>query len=401
MRTLTFTTLYPNAARPSHGLPVETRLRHVLNTGEVETRVLAPVPWFPWRHPRFRDYAVHARAPRSEVRNGIRVEHPRYPLIPKVGMTMAPLLLANAMRPVVARLLEEFSFDLIDAHYFYPDGVAAVMLGRRFGKPVIVTGRGTDLNLIPQYRAARRMIQWAAHNAAGIVTVCEALKRQLVLLGVPERRITVLRNGVDLERFRPVDRESVRARLGFGGTTLLSVGNLLPLKGHDIVIRALPMLPGCNLVIAGQGPEHMRLVGLAGELGVAHRVTFAGVLSQEDLRQYYGAADVLVLASSREGWANVLLESLACGTPVIATNVGGTSEIIRSAAAGVLIEQRTPEAIAHAVASLLAHCPGRAVTRRYAERYGWAATTQGQLDLFRDVLGLAASPVAARIAVEA
>ncbi|HWI14795.1 MAG TPA: glycosyltransferase family 4 protein, partial [Burkholderiales bacterium] len=169
MKVLTFTTLYPNAARPSHGLPVETRLRHVVNTGQVETRVVAPVPWFPSGHPRFRDYAVYARAPRVEVRNGIHIDHPRYPLIPKVGMTVAPFLLSRAMRAVVARVLEEFPFQLIDAHYFYPDGVAAVMLGRYFGKPVVVTGRGTDLNVIPGYRMPRRMIRWAADNAAGIV----------------------------------------------------------------------------------------------------------------------------------------------------------------------------------------------------------------------------------------
>lgn len=401
MKMLTFTTLYPNAARPSHGLSVETRLRHVLDTGQVETRVLAPVPWFPYKHPGFRDYAVYARAPHAEVRNGIRILHPRYPLIPKVGMTLAPFLLARAMRPIVARLLDEAPFDLIDAHYFYPDGVAAVMLGRYFGKPVVVTGRGTDLNVIPQYRMARRMIQWAAGNAAGIVTVCEALKTQLVGLGVPAQRVRVLRNGVDLDRFRPVDRRAVREKLRFTGTTLLSVGNLLPLKGHDLVIRALQLLPECSLVIAGQGHEHMHLVELARNLDVAHRVTFAGVLSQEDLRQYYGAADVLVLASSREGWANVLLEALACGTPVIATNVGGTSEVIQSSAAGLLLEQRTPEAVAHAVKALLGCYPSRGVTRRYAEQFSWRATTEGQLELFRTVLGMPRMPATPRIAVEA
>lgn len=401
MKMLTFTTLYPNEACPNHGLPVETRLRHVVNTGQVETRVLAPVPWFPSSHPRFRGYAMYARAPHTEIRNGIRVLHPRYPLIPKVGMTAAPFLLAQAMRPVVARLLDEFAFQFIDAHYFYPDGVAAVMLGRHFGKPVIITGRGTDLNLIPEFRLPRRMIQWAAKHAAGIVTVCEALKMQLVALGVPAQRIRVLRSGVDLERFRPVDRTAVRDRLRFTGTTLLSVGSLVPLRGHDVLIRALQLLPQCSLVIAGQGEEHMRLVELARTLDVAHRVTFAGVLSQEDLRQYYGAADVLVLASSREGWANVLLEALACGTPVIATNVGGTGEVVRSPAAGLLLEQRTPEALAHAVNRLLECYPNRSLTRRYAEQFSWRATTEGQLELFRAVLGMPRIEPKPRVAVQA
>jgi glycosyltransferase involved in cell wall biosynthesis len=386
MRVLTFTTLYPNEARPGHALPVETRLRHVVATGEVESRVVAPVPWFPSRHAAFGDYALHARTPREEVRHGIRVLHPRYPLLPKIGMTAAPFMLAQAMKPVFARLLKERPFDLIDAHYFYPDGVAAVMLGRHFDKPVVITARGTDLNLIAQYRVPRLMIQWAAAHAAGLVTVCSALKDRLVSLGVPAGRIKVLRNGVDLERFRPVDRPSLRQRLGFTGITLLSVGNLLPLKGHDIAIRALTLLPQCNLVIAGHGPEYMALADLARELGVAHRVTFAGGLSQDDLRQYYGAADALVLASSREGWPNVLLESLACGTPVVSRKVGGTPEVITSPAAGILFDERTPEALASAVTRLIEQGLDRAEVRRYAEQYSWDATTEGQLELFSRVL---------------
>jgi glycosyltransferase involved in cell wall biosynthesis len=145
----------------------------------------------------------------------------------------------------------------------------------------------------------------------------------------------------------------------------------------------------------------MHLVELARALDVAHRVTFAGVLTQEDLRQYYGAADVLVLASSREGWANVLLEALACGTPVIATRVGGTAEVITSAAAGLLLEERTPEALAHAVNTLLTRYPMRTATRRYAEQFSWRATTEGQLDLFRAVLGMPRVPCPPCVAVEA
>ncbi len=386
MKLLTFTTLYPSAARPSHALPVETRLRHLLDTGEVESRVVAPVPWFPSDHPSFGAYSAFARTPAEEERRGIRVVHPRYPLIPKVGMTAAPFMLAAAAKPVLARILEEYPFEAIDAHYFYPDGVAAVMLGKYFNKPVVITARGTDLNVIPQYRLPRHMIKWAAAHAAGLVTVCSALKDRLVELGIAPERAMVLRNGVDLQRFRPVDRDAVRTRLNFTGTTLLSVGNLIPLKGHEIAIRALTLLPDCNLVIAGQGPMHGALVELARDIGVADRVTFAGVLSQEDLRLYYGAADALILASSREGWANVLLESLACGTPVIATNVGGTAEVITSPAAGLLFNRRTPQALAQAVRRLFERAPERAVTRRYAEQYSWSATTEGQLELYSRIL---------------
>lgn len=392
MKILTFSTLYPNAVRPHHGIFVETRLRQLVATGQVQARVLAPVPWFPSAHPRFGAYARHAAVPRSELRHGIRVLHPRYPVLPKVGMTLAPLLLAAAMRPVVERMIATCAFDVIDAHYFYPDGVAAVMLGRHFGIPVVVSARGTDLNVIPQYRLARRMIRWAASHADGLVTVCNALKQHLVALGVPEDRVDVLRNGVDLELFRPVDREVERRSLGFERRTLLSVGNLVPLKGHDLAIRALAALPDCDLVIAGTGPQREALLALTRALGVGDRVRFAGVLAQGELRRYYGAADALVLASSREGWANVLLEAMACGTPVVATNVGGSAEVVAAPMAGLLVEQRTPDALAQAVKYLFALAPDREATRRYAEQFGWDATTAGQLELFRRIAP--ASPAA-------
>jgi glycosyltransferase involved in cell wall biosynthesis len=382
MRILTFSTLYPNAARPSHGIFVETRLRQLLASGLVESTVVAPVPWFPFRHPLFGEYALHARAPREEQRHGIQILHPRYLVLPKIGMTLAPLLLAHSVAPVIERVLAQNRYDVIDAHYFYPDGVAAVMLGRRFGKPVVITARGTDVNLIPRYRLPRQMILWAARHAAGLITVARALKDRLVALGVPAERIEVLRNGVDLQLFSPIDRESWRRRLGFARTTLLSVGNLVPVKGHDFAIRALRLLPDMNLVIIGDGPERAALGALAQELSVDDRVTFAPVMAQEHLRHYFGAADALVLASSREGWANVLLESMACGTPVIASKVGGTPEIVTAPEAGVIMAQRTPEALADAVRGLFARYPDRSATRRFAEGFGWDATTEGQLRLF-------------------
>jgi teichuronic acid biosynthesis glycosyltransferase TuaC len=386
MKILTFSTLYPHAARPSHGIFVETRLRHLLASGRVESRVVAPVPWFPSRNARFGEYAVHARAPREEQRHGIQVLHPRYPLLPKIGMTISPLLLACAVTPLVERVLRSYPFDLIDAHYFYPDGVAAAMIGKRLGKPVVITARGTDVNLIPRYRLPRAMIRWAARRASGMITVARALKDDLVRIGVPGERIEVLRNGVDLRLFRPVERDAARVRLGFSRVTLLSVGHLIPRKAHDLVIRALRSLPAMDLVVIGDGPERGALEALARDSAVADRVRFVGSVSQDELRSYYGAADALILASSREGWANVLLESMACGTPVVASRAGGSPEVVSAPEAGVLMAERTPEAVVEGVQRLFARHPDRAATRRYAEQFSWEETTRGQLRLFESVI---------------
>jgi teichuronic acid biosynthesis glycosyltransferase TuaC len=389
MRILTFSTLYPHAARPNHGIFVETRLRHLLASGKVESKVVAPVPWFPSSNARFGEYAVFAKAPREERRHGIDVIHPRYLTVPKLGMSVAPFLLAAGVYSAVENIIRNgYDFEIIDAHYFYPDGVAAAMIGRRLDIPVVITARGTDVNLLPRFAVPRRMILWAARRAAALVTVSEALKAALMHLGVESKKIHVLRNGVDTRLFQPADREAERARLKLTGTVLLMVGNLLALKGHDVVLGALREFSDARLLIIGEGREERNLKGLARALGIQDRVSFFGAMSQEDLAAYYRAADALVLASSREGWPNVLLESMACGTPVVSTRVGGTPEIVAAPEAGVLANERSEHGIAEALGRLFRNYPDRKLTRRYAERFGWDETTRGQLQLFEGVLGI-------------
>jgi teichuronic acid biosynthesis glycosyltransferase TuaC len=386
---LTLSSLYPNREMPRHGIFVENRLRRMVGSGEVASLVVAPVPWFPSGNPRFGRYATFARVPREERRHGIAVLHPRYPLVPKIGMSSAPVLMSAALRRSLERVLRHrFPFEVIDAHYFYPDGVAAVMLAERLGRPAVITARGTDINLISDYRLPRRWIRWAAERAAGIVAVSEALRARLIELGIAASRIHVLRNGVDLELFAPRDREAARRELGVstGGPVLASVGLLVPRKGHDLAIRAMTRLPEATLLIAGDGPEDAALRRLAGRVDVAGRVRFLGALPQERLAAVYNAADALVLASSREGFPNVLLEALACGTPVVATAVWGTPEIVADPAAGRLVEERSPEALSGAIREVLAGPPARAAIRTYAERFGWGPTTAGQLRLFRSIL---------------
>ncbi len=389
MKLLTFSTLYPNAEQPNHGIFVETRLRYLVASGKVTSRVVAPVPWFPLKGERFGHYGTLAKVPRRETRNGLQVSHPRYLVVPKVGMNYTPWTLARSARKDIGRILDEgYDFDAIDAHYFYPDGVAAVMLGKYFNKPVVITARGTDINLIPRFERPRRLILEAAREADGIITVCKALKEEMVQLGVAPDNITPLRNGVDLERFQPIDRAAARAAVGLvpGRFTLLSVGLLDPRKAHDLIIRALPRLPDVDLLIAGIGPERKNLEQLARELGVQDRVTLLGAVPQTELKNYYNAADALVLASSREGWANVLLEAMACGTPVVASNVWGTPEVVAAPEAGVLMPERTPDGLVRALGQLRADYPEHTATRRYAENFGWQPTTQGQIDLFQSIM---------------
>jgi len=388
VKILTFSTLYPNKIFHKHGIFVENRLRHLLANGNVQSKVVAPIPWFPLKHKRFGDYAKYTQVPEYENRHGIDIIHPRYPLVPKVGMTTAPLLMAMAaLQPLKKILADGYDFQIIDAHYFYPDGVAATILGKILGKPVIITVRGTDISLIPRYFAPRHMIKWAASGSAGLVTVCQALKDSLMSLGIEDQKVTVLRNGVDLQLFRPVEnREVLRASLKLNGTTLLSVGHLIPRKGHHLIIKALKALPNVSLFIAGDGGEENYLKELAKNLHVQDRVRFLGSIPHDQLVKYYAAVDMLVLASSREGWANVLLESMACGTPVVATNVWGTPEVVAQSEAGVLVDERSASGIAKGVSALLDNYPDRNKTRLYAEKFSWEETTRGQEVLFGKIL---------------
>ena len=387
-KVLLFSTLYPSSVRPGHGIFVETRLRELLKTGGVEARVVAPIPWFPSTHERFGSYARIARTPTAEEWNGIAVLHPRYLLIPKLGMTSAPFAMAAASLGPLRRLIRQgFDFDVIDAHYYYPDGVAAALLAKWLGKSLAITARGTDLNLIPQHALPRRMIRWASTQAQASIGVCSALMDVLRDLGTPVDRLHVMRNGVDLVRFQPQSRQASREMLGLvGDPLLLSVGYLIERKGHHLLVQAMPEIlrdhPQARLVVVGDGDMRGALQQLAGDLRVDHRVTFAGAIAQTELKHWYSAADLFVLASSREGWANVLLESMACGTPVLATAIWGTPEVVASPDAGALVQVRSAEALAQGALQLLQNLPRREAVRAYAERFDWAATSAAQLKLF-------------------
>ena len=386
MRFLVFTTLYPNAETPSHGVFVENRLRAYLKRYDADVRVIAPVPWFPVSHSAFGQYAAWARVPKRETRHGVKVYHPRYFIAPKLGMQMSPGALERCFEKAVNEVTQDgWDFDFIDAHYFYPDGVAAARIAKKLRKPVVVTARGTDVNLIPQYRTPRRLIKEAAMTADAIITVAAALKDALTGLGAPDEKITVLRNGVDLETFAPADRAAIRKEMQLEGPVIASVGHLIERKGHDRVIAALKDLPDATLLIAGDGPQQSALQNQAASLGVDARVRFLGRLAHEKLPEVYNAADLLVLASSREGWPNVLLEAMACGTPCVATPVWGSGEVIREQAAGALAHDRSPEAIAGAANKVLTNPPSRTETRRYAEHHSWNATADGMQQLFADL----------------
>jgi teichuronic acid biosynthesis glycosyltransferase TuaC len=375
MRILTFTTLFPNSKRPTFGIFVFQRVSHFAKRQGNFVQVVAPVPYFPsWI--RSKRWGIYGQTPSEEILGDLQVQHPRYPLVPGFLMPLHGLLMFLGSLSAVRKLHREHHFDYIDAHYAYPDGFAAVLLGKALNLPVVISARGTDINVFPSFFTIRPMIRWALNHAVGIVAVAASLKNSMVALGIPAERISVIPNGVDADRFRPMEQAEARRELSLDGRPQIavSVGSLTEGKNHKLLTSAfaeiVKLRPEAQLHILGEGPLHAELEQLIHALALERNVFLAGARPNEELRIWFSAADVSCLVSSREGWPNVLMESLACGTPVVATRVGGIPEIVVSPELGVLVEPNQDD-IAAGMQLALSKQWDRAMLREHAGSRDW------------------------------
>ncbi|MGZ8307210.1 MAG: glycosyltransferase [Allosphingosinicella sp.] len=366
LRVLTLSTLYPDSGRPSFGIFVERQTLALAAREGVEVEVVAPVglPLWPLtRHPHYRS---RARLPAKERRQGLAVHRPRFRIWPGLNGAGAARSLARAVLPL-ARALR---CDVIDSEFFWPDGVAAMHLAEALGLPFSVKARGSDIHFWGRRPdVAARMLQ-AGRRASGLLAVSAALKADMAAMGMPEEKIRVHYTGVDLDRFRPTGRDSARLGLGVEGPLIVTPGNLVPLKGQRLAIEALAGLPGATLLIAGEGPERPALEALIAARGLSPRVRLLGSVPPEAMPELLAAADLMLLPSEREGLANVWIESLASGTPILIADVGGAREVLDRPEAGRLVA-RDPAAIAAAAREMLASPPDPAAVRRSAERFSW------------------------------
>jgi glycosyltransferase involved in cell wall biosynthesis len=375
MRVLVLASLFPHAHNETLGLSTYRRT----------------APMAAWCDLKVISLRTRNDLPERETFGGLDVIRPRWWRVPKLSVLLDGYVYAALAGRALRRVCPDFDPDLIDAHWLYPDGFGAVRLARRLGKPVVLNGRGSDVNEFcfrwPMRHFARRALRAATH----LIAVSSPLKEKMIEAGAPADRITVVTNGVDTALYRPGDRDAARRALGVpaGPVILVSAGSVVEGKGFQHLIAGLALLPAelsVHLYIAGPGPYRDTLERVARETGVADRVTLLGRVAQERMPQWYRAADFFCFGSLREGCPNVVLESLACGTPVVSTRVGGVPDLVDEGRTGLLFEPGSPEAFARTLAQATARPWDRQAIAAHGASRSWQHTARECFAVFERVL---------------
>jgi len=371
--------LFPASVRPLAGVFIKERMRRVAE--ELPVTVVSPQPWFPLQSLlRLRWPGYRTKLPVREVVDGLEVIRPRFLAVPGVLRRLDGFMMALGSLAVVRSLQRCGRADVIDAHFLYPDGYAAARLGRWLGLPVTVTLRGTEPGHAMQ-PALRSRMRFALLAAKRVFSVSDSLRQLALELGAPPERTRVVGNGVDLREFNPIPREHARRQLGLPASArvLVSVGGLVERKGFHRVIECMPVLREQigdlrYLIIGGPSPEGDwtgRLKALVEELGLQSCVHLLGPLRPAELHVPLSAADVFALATRNEGWANVFLEAMACGLPIVTTRVGGNAEVVCRPELGIVVPFGDRHALCAALADALNRSWDREAIRRYAAENTW------------------------------
>jgi teichuronic acid biosynthesis glycosyltransferase TuaC len=386
LNILTLSTLLPNVSAPNFGIFVERQTAELASRPEAHITVINPVGIAPWPLRKLAQYrALDALAEHAEWR-GLDVYRPRFKLIPKIGGASNPQRIADAILPLVKTLHEKAPFDLIDAEFFYPDGPAAMRLAAALAIPFTIKARGADIHYWGSDPKCRDQILQAAEKANGLLAVSEALKQDMIALGIDGSKITVHYTGLDQKRFVPVDRVAAKQALDISGPLFISTGALIPRKNQDLVIRAMTSFPDAILMLAGKGEAEQNYRALAHQLRVADRIRFLGSVPHEQLAQLTAAADIAILVSRSEGLANAWVEALASGTPVIISEAGGARELVTSAAAGRIVDPNV-QAIVEAAKAILADPPEQDMVRSSVSRFSWKNNGDQLLAILQQAAG--------------
>ena len=378
MRALLFSNLFPTSRDPNRGLFTRQIAAELGRLCDLEVAV--PLPWFPSGKLAARLAPAYARefgalAARQEF-DGVLATYPRYPLIPRLSERSHDRFMYLGVRGAVARRHEEKPFDVINAHWLYPDGVVAVRIGAQLKLPVVLTGLGCDVNEDLRNPAKRSRILEALHGAAAVTTVSQPLADVLIEVGVPSERITVIPNGVDTTRFTLGDQAGARRTLGLGDHPLVvCVSRLSHEKGVDVLVDAArslkASLPAARIVVVGDGSERPALEARIAAAGLGDHVRLAGAVPHAAVATWMTAADVIAMPSRREGHPNAAMEALACGRPLVASRVGALGELV-TAARGITVPPLDADALSAALAAALTHSWDHAVIAASVRDESWS-----------------------------
>jgi len=381
MRLIVCSSIFPNPAEPNKGIYIYKTVRAMAELADVA--VLAPVPYFPKAVPIAR-YVRYAQVPGQAALDGVRIGYPRVLVTPKIGRPLYGLSYAAGLVRPLSRLVKAGRPQALLAFWAYPDGFATVLLARLFKLPVVVGARGGDVNDVDQHPGRRRMVAWTFRHCDGALAVSRALGSAIVNLGVDSAKVKVVPNGLD-------DAYLAQAAGAAGpgpgvsvGRTVLYCGRLSaekdPLSLLEAFRRLLTTRPDARLTFLGDGPLRPRIEALSAELGITGRITLAGEVRHDQIPSYMRQADVLCLPSLQEGYPNVLLEALACGLPVVATDVGGVSEIVTDESLGILVRAGRPDELALALETALSRPWDRQRLRQAAHGRSWHDVARETLD---------------------
>ena len=398
MKVLSFSTLWPNHRQPLHGLFVRERVKVLAK--RCELKVTAPVPWFLPIKCLGEKYYNYSQVQKYENHDGLEVFHPRYLVLPKIWKVVDGFLMYYSLHSVMKRNYQQFQFDLLDAHWAFPDGYAAGRIANELGIPYTVTVRGSDMTVFAREKFRGNLIRRTLHRAGQVICVARSLQEEVLKLGIPRELTTVLENGVDPQKFHRIPKLEARHRLQISqeARIILGIGHLSERKGFHFLIQAVNELrsvpknfPPVQLIIVGEAlpwdPSYkQQLERQIAEHHLQDIVWLVGSKPPEELKYWYSAADIFCLVSSREGCPNVVLESLACGTPVVATAVSGTPDILSEPTLGILVEQNV-NSIRQGVEQALKYTWIHETIVKYAhEHYSWEATADKTLHIFESLL---------------
>ncbi len=395
MTVLVLSHMFPNERDSASGIFVLEQVRALRKSG-ARVLVVSPTPWAPRALRFLHSVRKYLPIPPESAVDGFPVKRPRVPTLPKNwGFALSGLLFYLSCRRLIGRIVREMQIDVIHAHTVFPDGFAAVLLGREFHIPVVCTAHGSDVNVYPEEsRAVRSATRWTLRNTPYLIAVSGRLRSQMLTLS-DRHQPKVIHNGADAARFTPVDRLKARRELQLSPTArrICFVGYLRAEKAVDDLLQAVAHLNRADveLCIVGGGPLKGALIQQAERLGIRQACAFVGAKAHDEIPLWLSAADCLVLCSLSEGLPTVLPEAMLCRVPVVATPVGGVPEIIRQGDTGLLVPCKDPVAIASALNSLFSDARFAAAIAERAERFAknhltWEVNAQQTSNVYADAI---------------